>query len=48
VTKLKVDMFLTHAPSVYDFRERDEILSACLSDSDSDTVAPIYEMYPIG
>lgn len=41
-------MFLLHAPSVYDFRDRDDMLFAYLSDSDSVNVTSIYEMYPIG
>lgn len=45
---LKADLFLLHAPSVYDFRERDDMLFAYLSDSDSVNVTSIYEMYPIG
>lgn len=45
---LRADLFLLHAPSVYDFRERDDILFAYLSDSDSVNVTSIYEMYPIG
>ena len=45
---LKADLFLLHAPSVYDFRERDDVLFAYLSDSDSVNVTSIYEMYPIG
>lgn len=45
---LSADFFLLHAPSVYDFRERDDILFAYLSDSDSVNVTSIYEMYPIG
>ena len=45
---LKADLFLLHAPSVYDFRERDDILFAYLSDSDSVNVTSIYEMYPLG
>lgn len=39
---------MLHAPSVYDFRERDDILFAYLSDSDSVNVTSIYEMYPLG
>src|SRR5262249_34789468 len=39
---------LLHAPSVYDFRERDDMLFAYLSDSDSVNVTSVYEMYPIG
>ncbi|MEV4148808.1 cobalamin-dependent protein [Amycolatopsis sp. NPDC049691] len=46
--KLTADMFLLHAPSVYDFRDRDDMLFAYLSDSDSVNVTSVYEMYPIG
>jgi clorobiocin biosynthesis protein CloN6 len=46
--KLKADLFLLHAPSVFDFRERDDILFAYLSDSDSVNVTSIYEMFPLG
>jgi clorobiocin biosynthesis protein CloN6 len=42
------DLILLHAPSVYDFRERDDILFAYLSDSDSVNVTTIYEQYPLG
>lgn len=45
---LTADLFLLHAPSVYDFRERSDTLFAYLSDSDSVNVTSIYEMYPIG
>ena len=34
-SRLEADLFLLHAPSVYDFRERDDMLFAYLSDSDS-------------
>jgi clorobiocin/coumermycin A biosynthesis protein CloN6/CouN6 len=47
-SRLDADLFLLHAPSVYDFRERDDMLFAYLSDSDSVNVTSIYEMYPIG
>src|ERR1700753_1895426 len=47
-SRLKADLFLLHGPSVYDFRERDDMLFAYLSDSDSVNVTAIYEMYPIG
>ena len=47
-SRLGADPFLLHAPSVYDFRERDDMLFAYLSDSDSVNVTSIYEMYPIG
>jgi clorobiocin/coumermycin A biosynthesis protein CloN6/CouN6 len=47
-SRLSADLFLLHAPSVYDFRERDDMLFAYLSDSDSVNVTSIYEMYPIG
>jgi hypothetical protein len=39
---------MVHAPSMFDFRERDDLLFAYLSDSDSVNVTSIYEMYPIG
>ncbi|BCB84563.1 B12-binding domain-containing radical SAM protein [Phytohabitans suffuscus] len=45
---LTADLFLLHAPSVYDFRERDDMLFAYLSDSESVNVTSVYEMYPIG
>lgn len=45
---MEADLFLLHAPSVYDFRERDDLLFAYLSDSDSVNVTSIYEMYPLG
>src|SRR5262245_55823375 len=48
VTRLEADLFLLHAPSVYDFRERDDMLFAYLSDSDSVNVTSVYEIYPIG
>ncbi len=47
-SRLGADRFLVHAPSVFDFRERDDMLFAYLSDSDSVNVTSIYEMYPIG
>jgi len=45
---LEADLILLHAPSVYDFRDRDDILFAYLSDSDSVNVSSIYEMFPLG
>ena len=47
-SRLGADLFLLHAPSVYDFRDRDDMLFAYLSDSDSVNVTSVYEMYPIG
>lgn len=47
-SRLEADLFLLHAPSVYDFRERDDMLFAYLSDSDSVNVTSVYEIYPIG
>lgn len=44
----KCDLILLHAPSVYDFRNRDDILFAYLSNSGSASVSQIYEMYPLG
>jgi len=46
--RLKADLFFLHAPSVYDFRERDDLLFAHLSDSDSVNTTTIYEIYPLG
>jgi len=45
---LTSDLFLLHAPAVYDFRDRDDLLFAYLSDSDSVNVTSVYEMYPVG
>jgi clorobiocin biosynthesis protein CloN6 len=42
------DLILLHAPSVFDFRHRDDILFAYLSNSEVVTVSQIYEMYPLG
>ncbi len=40
------DLLPLHAPSVYDFRERDDMPFAYLSDSVN--VTSVYEIYPIG
>ena len=45
-SRLRADPFLLHAPSVYDFRERDGMLFAYLSDRVN--VTSVYKMYPIG
>lgn len=45
---IAADLILVHAPSVYDFRDRDDTLFAYLSDSDSVNVTSIYEEYPLG
>ena len=42
MSRLGADLFLLHAPSVYDLRERDDMLSVYLSDSDN--VTSIREM----
>lgn len=42
------DLILIHPPSVFDFRNRDDILFAYLSNSEVVTVSQIYEMYPLG
>ena len=47
VPRLGADLFLLHAPSVYDFREHDDMLFAYLSDSNSLNVASVYDV-PIG
>ena len=46
--EISADLILLHAPSVYDFRDRDDVLFAYLSNSDSVNVSPIYEIYPLG
>ncbi len=48
ISDVEADLILLHAPSVFDFRERDDVLFAYLSDSDSVNVSSIYEMYPLG
>jgi clorobiocin biosynthesis protein CloN6 len=40
--RLGADLFLLHAPRVHDFRERDDMLFADLSDSDSVNVTSAY------
>lgn len=45
---LSGDLILLHAPSVFDFRDRDDMLFSYLSDSDSVNITSIYEMYPLG
>lgn len=42
------DVILVHPPPVYDFRQRDDILFAYLSNSDSVHVSAIFEMPPVG
>ncbi len=44
----KYDVIFVHAPSVYDFRDRDDVLFAYLSNSDGVHVSPIFEMPPVG
>jgi clorobiocin biosynthesis protein CloN6 len=48
MTAHRLDLCLVHAPSVYDFRDRDDVLFAYLSNSDSVHVSPIFEMPPVG
>ena len=45
---MKFNMILVHAPSVYDFRDRDDVMFAYLSNSDSVHISPIFEMPPVG
>ncbi len=47
-SSLHADLFLIHPPSVFDFRERDDMVFAYLSDSDSVNITSIYEMFPLG
>jgi hypothetical protein len=42
-SQLGADLFLLHAPSVYDFRERDDMLFAYPGDVN---VTSVYEMHP--
>lgn len=42
------DVIFLHAPSVFDFRNRDDILFAYLSTGGTIPVSQIYEMYPLG
>lgn len=45
---MQFDMILVHAPSVYDFRNRNDILFAYLSNSATVHVSNIFEMPPVG
>lgn len=45
---MKYDIALIHAPSVYDFRKKDDVLFAYLANSDSVHVSGIFEMPPVG
>lgn len=45
---MKYDIAFLHAPSVFDFRNRDDILFAYLANSDSVHVSGIFEMPPVG
>ncbi len=45
---MDLDVILVHAPSVYDFRDRDDVSFPYLGNSDSVHVSPIFEMPPIG
>ncbi len=48
MTNTFFDIILIHAPSVYDFRDRDDICFSYLSNSDSVHVSPVFEMPPVG
>ncbi len=45
---MDLDVILVHAPSVYDFRGRDDVTFPYLGNSDSVHVSPIFEMPPVG
>ena len=45
-SRLGTDLFLLHAPSAYNFCERDDMLFAYLSDSDGDNVTSVYANAP--
>ncbi|MBW2455374.1 MAG: cobalamin-dependent protein, partial [Deltaproteobacteria bacterium] len=45
---MDLDVILVHAPSVYDFRGRDDVTFPYLGNSDSVHVSPVFEMPPVG
>ncbi len=45
---MDIDVILVHAPSVYDFRGRDDVTFPYLGNSDSVHVSPVFEMPPVG
>jgi len=45
---MDLDVILVHAPSVYDFRDRDDVTFPYLGNSDSVHVSPVFEMPPVG
>ncbi len=47
-TTIQADLILVHAPSVFDFRERDDLIFGALADSLSVNITPVFEMYPVG
>ena len=47
-SRLRADRFLLHAPSVHDFRERDDVPCAHLGAGDSVDVTPVDQMPPTG
>ncbi len=46
-TEIRADLILLHAPSVFDFRERRDVLFPYVA-SDSVAVSPVFEIYPLG
>ncbi len=47
-SEVTADLILLHAPALFDFRERDDILLGSLADSVSVNVTPVFEIYPLG
>ena len=45
---LQADMFLLHAPAVFDFRERRDIYFPFLGTSGDVPITPLYEYFPVG
>lgn len=46
--QLKADMFLLHAPAVFDFRQRRDIYFPFLGTSGDVPITPLYEYFPVG
>ncbi len=46
--EMSFDLILVHAPSIYDFRERDDVLFSYLNTSATVHVSSIFEMPPVG
>jgi len=45
---MATDLTLLHAPAIYDFRDRDDMLFPYLSTSGDVPITPLYEYFPLG